>query len=155
MTLSAIPKGWFSWDFRILDGARQVAEIDVAFWREQGRLTVQGVPYKVYRERLMSGAFILETEESVVARAEKPDAFRRRLLIEHEGKQLILQARTVFGREFTLFDGQSEIGSIAPEGLFSRRVEARLPENMSLPVRVFILWLVIILWKRDSDSGPS
>jgi hypothetical protein len=155
MTLRAIPKSWFSRDFYVLDGARQVAVMDLSKWREQGLLMVEGTPYKVYRERLMSGAFILETAGSVVVRAEKPSAFLRRFLIEYQGRQFMLQAKSVFGREFTLFDGPSEIGSIAPEGIFSRRAEVRLPEELPLPLKAFILWLVLIIWNRDSDSGPA
>jgi hypothetical protein len=156
MTLRAIPKGWFSGDFYVLDGARQVAEMDLSKWREQGVLIVEGTPYQVYRERLMSGAFILETAGSVVVRAEKPSVFFRRFLIECQGRQFMLQAKSVFGREFTLFDGPSEIGSIAPEGIFTRRAEAHLPEELPLPLKAFILWLVLIIWKRESsDSGPG
>lgn len=155
MILNAIPKHWFSEDFIVMDGARQVAEMDLTWWREQGLLRVQDVPYKVYRERLMSGAFILEAAGSVVARAEKLDVFLRRLLIEHKGRWFILRAKSAFGREFILYDGQDEIGSVAPDGIFSRRAEAHLPEELPLPVRAFILWLVIILWKRDSDSSPA
>jgi hypothetical protein len=153
MMLNAIPKRWFSWNYCVMDGTRQVAEMDVSWWRERGLLTVEGAPYKVYREGLANGAFILETTGSVVARAEKPDAFLRRFLIEYQGRQFTLRAKSAFQREFLLFDGQSEIGRVAPEGLFQRRAEARLPEELPLPVRVFILWLVIILWKRESDSG--
>jgi hypothetical protein len=156
MMLNAIPKRWFSWDFFIMDGARQVAEMDVAWWREQGLLTVQGVPYKVYREGMMSGAFVLETAGTGVARAEKPDAFHRCFVIEHGGRLFTLRAKSVFGREFILFDdGPNEIGFIAPEGIFTRRAIASFPEELPLPVKAFILWLVIIIWKRDSDSGPS
>ena len=155
MILHAIPKHWFSWDYCIMDGVRQVAEMDLSYWREQGLLTVQGVSYKVYREGLMSGAFILEAAGSVVVRAEKPDAIFRRFLVEHKGRQFILRAKSAFGREFTLCDGQSEIGSIAPEGFFTRRAVASLPEELPLPVRVFILWLVIILWKRQSDGSSA
>ena len=64
----------------------------MAWWREQGLLTVEGASYKVYRET---------------------------------------------------------------EGLFTRRAEARLPDELPLPVKAFILWLVIILWERESDSGPA
>ena len=60
MTLAAIPKGWFAKAFRVMEGTRQVAEIDMSWWREQGVLTIEGVPYRVYREKLMSGDFILE-----------------------------------------------------------------------------------------------
>ncbi|MGE5605573.1 MAG: hypothetical protein ACM3YE_07780, partial [Bacteroidota bacterium] len=102
MTLYTIPKSWFLWDFYVCDGTRQVAEIDVAWWREKGSLTVEGIPYKVYREGLMSGAFILEAAGTVVARAEKPEAFFRRLLIEYGGRQFLLKAESVFGRGFIL-----------------------------------------------------
>lgn len=102
MTLNAIPKRWFSWDFYVLDGARQVAEIDVAWWREQGQLTVEGVPYKVNREGLMSGDFVLEAAGAVMARAEKPEALLRRFLIEYEGREFTLRAKSVFRRKFTL-----------------------------------------------------
>jgi hypothetical protein len=155
MILRAIPKSWFSWDFRIMDGTRQVAEMDLSWWREQGLLTVEGVPYKVYREKLMSGAFVLEKAGSMLVRAEKPDTFWRRFLIDYEGRQFTLQAKSAFGREFTLSTDRSEIGRIAPEGIFTRRAEASLPQELPLPVRVFILWLVIILWKRQSDSEST
>jgi hypothetical protein len=156
MILNAIPKRWFSWDFNLMDGTGQVAEIDVAWWREQGLLTVRGVPYKVYREGLASGAFILETGGSVVARAEKPSAFHRCFVIEYGGRLFTLRAKSAFGREFILFDdGPNEIGFIAPEGIFTRRAIAGFPEELPLPVKAFIMWLVIIIWKRDSDSGPS
>ncbi len=153
--LSAIPKHWFSWDFRVMDGTRQVAEMDLSFWRRKGLLSIEGIPYKVFREGLVSGAFILEVGGTVAARAEKPNALRRCFLVEHAGRQLTLQARSVFGRAFALYDGQNEIGSVTPEGFLTRRATARLPEELPLPVRVFILWLVIILWRREADSGGS
>jgi hypothetical protein len=54
-----------------------------------------------------------------------------------------------------LFDGPSEIGSIAPEGFLTRRAEASFPEELPLAIKVFMIWLVIILWKRNSDSGSA
>ena len=74
--LKATPKSWFSWNFTVMGGAQPVADIDVSWWREKGLLTVQGTTYKVYREGLMSGAFILESARTVLGRATKPSAFR-------------------------------------------------------------------------------
>jgi hypothetical protein len=80
--LTAIPKGWFSKNYRVMDGAQQIAEIDMSWWREEGRLMVEGASYRAYREKLMSGAFLLETGNGVaLARAEKPSAFHRRVII--------------------------------------------------------------------------
>jgi hypothetical protein len=153
--LKAVPKSWFSWDFTVMDESRPVAEIDVSRWREKGLLTVEGATYQVYREGLMSGAFVLESAGSALARAEKPSAFHRSFIIEHAGKRYTLRARSAFGREFLLLDGAKEIGSLSPEGFFTRRARANLPELLPLPVRIFILWLAFILWKRESDSGGA
>ena len=153
--LNAIPKHWFSWDFRVMDGTRQVAEMDLTFWRRKGTLSVEGIAYEVFREGLVSGAYVLEAGGAVAARAEKPSAFRRTFLIEHAGRQLTLRARSASGRAFDLYDGPNEIGTIAPEGFLTRRAAVRLPEELPLPVRIFILWLVIIIWRREADSGGS
>jgi hypothetical protein len=150
--LRAIPKGWLSWDFVVKQGSQTLAEIDVSWWREQGELAVRGRTYKVFREGLMSGAFVLESAGSVLARAEKPSAFRRSFAIEHAGRQYTLRSKSAFGRAFELLDGPRAIGSISPEWIFSRRASADLPEDLPLEVRVFIIWLTIILWKRESDS---
>jgi len=155
MMLTAIPKGWFSKNYRVMDGALQVADLNVSRWREQGELTVEGFSYQVYREKLMSGAFVLEAAGTALARAEKPSAFHRRFLIEYGDRKYVFQAKSVWGREFTLYDGQNEIGSVAPEGLLTRRAAVNLPDELALPVKVFILWLAIILWERESDSGPA
>lgn len=156
MMLTAIPKSWFSKNYRVMDGALQVAEIDMSWWREEGRLVVEGAFYKACREKLMSGAFILETDNGLaLARAEKPGALRRRFHIEYGDRKYVFQAKSVWGREFILFDGQNEIGSVAPEGLLTRRAAVKLPDELPLPVKIFILWLAIILWERESDSGPA
>jgi hypothetical protein len=153
--LTAVPKRWFSWDFTVMEGSQAVAEIDISWWRERGMLTVQGVNYRVYREGRMSGEFILESADSVMARAEKPSAFHRSFTIDHEGRRYTLQAKTVFGRGFLLLEGDREIGSLSPEGIFTRRAIVDFPQALPLPVRVFIIWLAVILWKRESDSAAA
>jgi hypothetical protein len=153
--LTAVPKDWFSWDFTVMEGSQAVAEIDVSWWREKGILTVRGVDYRVYRESVMSGAFILESSGSVMARAEKPSAFRRCFIIDHGDRQYTLRTQSAFERSFLLLDGDREIGSLSPKGIFSRRINADLPEELPLPVKVFIIWLTVILWKRDSNSAAA
>ncbi len=153
--LRAIPKSIFSWNFTVMDGPRPVAEIDVSWWREKGQLTVEGAAYEVYREGLMRGAFILEEGEAILARAEKPSAFQRLFLVEHAGRQYTLRARSAFFREVVLLDGAAEIGVLSPEGFFNRRMTVDLPEHLPLPVRVFMIWLTVILWKRDAESAPA
>ena len=153
--LTAIPKRWFSWDFTVMDGAQAVGEIDVSCWREKGMVTVEGIDYRVYREGLMSGDFILASNDSVLARASKPSAFRRAFTIQYAGREYTLLAKSALRRAFALLDGNREVGSLSPRSIFTRRAAVDLPENLPLPLKVFIIWLTVILWKRESDSSAA
>jgi len=84
--LIAVPKHWFSWDFTVMEGSKAVADIDISWWREKGVLTVQGIDYQVYRERVMRSAFIFESFGSIIARAEKPSTFHRSFIINYRDK---------------------------------------------------------------------
>lgn len=151
--LKAIPKSWLSWDYSIVDGSKQVADIDLAFFREKGKLTVEGEEYTVYRENLASGDFILDSGNGVLARAEKPSALFRRFTIDHQGRQYTLEAASALSRRFVLLDGSTEIGSITPAGLLTRKASVDLPKDLPLPIRIFIAWLTLIMWRRDSESS--
>ena len=153
--LKATPKRWFSWDFTVSEGSKPVADIDVSWWREKGVLTVDGAGYTVYREGLMSGDFILESAGSVLARAEKPSAFRRTFIIKHRDRHYTLKARSAFRKSFVLLQGDKEIGFIAPESWFHRGASVHLPEDLPLAVQVFITWLAILLWKRESEAASG
>jgi hypothetical protein len=153
MMLTAVPTRWFSWEFTVNDGPRSVATIDVSWWREQGTLTVGGVDHRVYREGMLSGDFILEVAGSVVARARKPSAFRRAFAIEHGRRRYVLQAASAFRRRMVLLEGDRTVGSMSPQSAFTRRADVDLPSDLPLAVRVFIIWLAVLLWKRESDSG--
>jgi hypothetical protein len=52
-----------------------------------------------------------------------------------------------------LLNGNESLGSVSSRFFSKRRAMADLPESLPLVVRLFIIWLAVILWKRDSDSG--
>lgn len=153
--LNATPRHWFSWDYAVSGEKDHFADIDISWWREKGTLTVEGRHYGVYRERSLSGKFILESDGATVASAEKPSAIKRRLLIEHAGTQYALKPRGMFSRTFELHAGPTVVGSLSAKGVFSRGMNVDLPETLPLPVRVFVMWLTVILWKRDAEAAGA
>ena len=150
--LRAEPKSWFSWDYTVYDDGAPVADLDLAWVREAGEVIIEGVACTLYRESLLSGAFILEAGGFPLARAEKPSVLFRTFEIAYDG-HYTLQARSAFGRTFVLREGDREIGSIYPDHIFSRKMTVDLPEALPLAVRVFITWLVILMWKRAAQSS--
>ena len=150
--LRAVPKGWFSSAYKVLDNDIAVATIDPSFLREAAELTIQGSSYSLYREGLMSGAFILKSGSSILARALKPSALYRSFQVEQGAKQYTLEAETVLSKRFVLFEGGVRVGAVYPERALTRKAVVDFPDEIPLAVRVFMFWLVLILWNR-SDSG--
>lgn len=153
--LTATPKYWFSWNYTVSRDDDRLADLDISWWREKGSLAVDGHRYSVYRERPMSGKFILESDGAIVASAWKPSSLKRRLLIEHAGKQYELKPRSMFTRTFDLREGSTVVGSLSARGFFSRRMNVDLPETLPLPVRMFVTWLTVLLWKRESEAAAA
>ncbi len=93
----------------------------------------------------------------VVARASKPSVFQNRFEVQLPDRRLVLRKPSAWSwnRRFALFDGEKQIGSIDPVGLFTRRTMIDLPDNWSLPIRVFLFWLAVIIWKRQSAAAAS
>lgn len=151
--LTATPRHWFTWDYAVSAGTEHLGDIDVSWWRERGMLTLGGQHYEVYRERPLGGDFILESEGTVLARAEKPSALRRRLVIHADGARYELRPRDLFTRTFDLHGESGIMGSLSASGVFSRRVKVDLPDTLPLPLRVFVVWLTVVLWKRDADAN--
>ncbi len=151
--LKAVPNSWLSWNFTIFDEATPIAKIDLAWAREAGELNIGNTAYKMYREGLFNGAFIIQTGESVLARAEKPSALRRSFKVEYNNKHYILEAASAFGRKFVLREGERVVGSVYPEHVFTRKAIIDLPPGIALPVKIFLTWLTIILWKRQASAA--
>ena len=149
--MKLVPKGWFTWNSTVQEESRVIAEINLSSWREKGDLIVESVTYIVRREAAMKGGFALESNGSVVAAAERPSAFRRTLTIRHGARQYTLRARSAWKRQFVLLDETREVGSITPDGFLTRRSIIDLPADIPLPLRMFIVWLVVLMWMRASD----
>lgn len=149
--LKAVPCSWFSWNFTVFNDGEAVARIDSAWMREAGKLIVNGSDYRVYREGLLTGAFVLEKDGEVISRAVKPDILFRTYKVEACGSIYTIEAESPFGRKFLLKRDDQTLGSVQPENAFSRRAEINLPGDLDLAVRIFMAWLILILWKRDSE----
>jgi hypothetical protein len=161
--LTIIPKAWYSWNFRVVDQDRPLAFLDLSSWREKGTLTIEGVEHRVYREGVMSGDFVLERNGTVLARASKPSALFNRFVVAHQGREFTLEKKSIWRRAFVLQSRlgeagsarETEIGSLAPVSTWTRKASADLPNDWPLPLKVFIIWLAIIMWKREANAAGA
>jgi hypothetical protein len=151
--LKLIPIGLFSWDFKLVDGDRTLALIDSSWFREKGQFGVGGRRFEVGRTGLMSVEFYLKENATVLARARKPSALMRSFQVRVNGSEYRFEAASIFSRTFVLLQDTRKVGSIRPAGIFTRKALVSLPESLPLEVRVFMAWLVIVMWKRQQNSS--
>jgi hypothetical protein len=145
-----IPHSWMSWDFSVVRGDSVVAEFEIPRWRKKGVLKVGGLHYAAYREGLIGGAFIFALGTTQLARAERANWLSRSFAIKHREKTYRLKAEW-FGPSFILLDDGQEVGSLVPRGMFTRKTSVSLPDELPLPVQMFVIWLT--LYQREIDSS--
>lgn len=153
--MRAVPDNWFSWNFSITDDGNTLAKISFSWVRQTGKLHIEGKDYKIYRENLFSGAFVLEGDGRELARAEKPSALFRSFEVSCDGKSYTLEALSALKRAFSLRESGRTTGSIRPEHAFTRKAVIELPDEIELPVRIFMVWLTLLLWKREEESATQ
>jgi hypothetical protein len=153
MSLAIVPERWFSWDVSVIKSGRTLAALDLSTWRERAEIRIGDVTHHVFRERLMGGDFVIEAGGRELARAAKPSAFRNTFVVSYAGRDYTLRKASVWRREFELTDGERRIGTIAPESRWTRRATADLPPDWPAPITAFVIWLVIILWKREAAAA--
>jgi hypothetical protein len=154
--LTLEPTAWYSWAFTVARDGRALSALDISTWRERGDLVVEGEPYRIAREGLCSGDFRLESVGGgVLATATKPSILCRTFRVSSGGRTLTLRPRSIWGRALVVREGDRDVGSITPRGVWTHRATAMLPDDLPLPVQTFLLWLAVLIWKRESDSGGA
>ena len=153
--MEAIPTNIFSTNIRLQQQNQLLGEIDTSIWREKALLELEDGTYQLYREGQFSGDFVLEHSGKLVARASKPSVLLNRFEVELPNRRLVLRKLSLLNRRFGLFDGETQIGSIYPLGVFTRRSNIDLPGDWPLPIRVFLFWLAFLIWKRQNQAAAS
>jgi hypothetical protein len=150
------PTRWLSRSYEVRDSSSQmVGEVRLSAWQAGGTIRSGQSQYGVSRQGVFFGPISLVGPNGKVARAVKLSAFSRAFAIEHEGRTFVLRSPSMWFREMRLFEGDREIGTATPEGVFTRRAQFDLPESFPLEVRLFIVWLAFYVWMRWQDSSVS
>lgn len=134
------------------EAGKPVADLKTSSWKESSELSINGIRFTIKRDRPFRGPFLLLDGEKVLASADKPSAVKNRFEIEYLGNIYVLKKKSVWKREFVLELGNSVVGSIKPEGYFSRSSAIVLPAEFPLILQIFIFWLALIIWKREDAT---
>jgi len=140
-----------------LYGPRFVLTLDMSllWFIEVGRFEWDRVHYTLARESFWSGDFLLRANGQTLASATKPSFWLRKLIVRIDQRELVIKTPFFITRRFVVLENDSVIGQIARKGFIalkgfflSYRWTIDLPDYLSVPVQVFIFWLIVLMWMR-------
>jgi hypothetical protein len=150
------PKGFFNRRrYSVEHNGLPVAEIACTIIGAKATITIGGESYRAAREGVMSGAFYLEANGSRIASAEKPNLFHRLFAVRCGTRAFTLKSAAAFGRAYVLTENEAAIGTITRQGFFGRKFSPELPDDLTLEFKLFLIWLVIVLWRRQRRAGAA
>ena len=153
--MEAHPKKGLTRDIALIENGVTIATIKPSRLKEAANLETGEKSYKLKRERLMSGAFLVMEGNESLAKAIKPSAFHSHFNIEYDGETFLLKRPKIIGRTFELWHGKRVIGEIRPKGPFTMKTDLELPTAWPVAVKAFVFWLAYIIWTRDTSSAAA
>ena len=153
--LEAVPTNIFSNNIRLEQQNELIGEVDLSPWREKARLELPEGTYTLRREGLWSGDYLLERDGNVLARAMRTSFFQCNFAVVLPNREVTLRKLSIWNRRFGLFDGDQQIGSVYPTGVFTRRSNIDLPADWPLASRIFVFWLAVLAWKRQNSAAAT
>lgn len=152
--LKVVPNSFCSWSFRVEDFEGAVEQIDMAWVREHAEVTIGDDRYRVTKTAPFGGGFEMTRDGQVVASAGKRMMVRT-FDVQAGERHFELSALSIFGRAFGLFENGQQIGTMSPVSMWGRTARADFPDDIPRDVQVFLIWLVLILWRRAASSAAA
>lgn len=152
------PAGLFSSDYGIFEDGNILGVIDkkILSLKEKATLLIKNQKYSVSREGILSGHFLMTSQGTVIARAEKAGFIRDVFVIKYDGRELRLEGKSLSLRDkFFLFEGTGQIGSLFQKSLFSRKMVFDVQVEIPLEIKLFIIYLALVIKSRNSESAPG
>jgi hypothetical protein len=151
-TFELSPRKWYSSDYRVLRDGTELTRFTFLSGPERSHFALACNTFVARKEKWNSPNFFLDQGATRLALAVTPHWSLRIFHLEYEGKPYGLRATS---GGFVLTCNGVERGLIAKKGWLSRQATADLPDDLPLPVNLFLIWLSLLMWKRDSDGAGS
>jgi hypothetical protein len=145
--------------FTLFDRTGQpVAEADLSKWRQRTTLEVGANTYNAYARGRWTKQFVLErTDTQPVVVAEPLRGWKKLFVFEYGGERYELRKESAWKGGTLLLEreGVGSVGSIRANSMLGREWTVELPEDLSLEVKAFLMWLVIVVRKQAQAQATA
>ncbi len=143
------PRGFFKRRYDVVAGGSLLATLRTPESRSEFEL--DGTAYGIQREPGW-GDFVLSSSDGELGRATKHSALTSTFTVRFDEAEYTLVSPGLKS-SFELRKGDAAVGSIRAAGFWAIRGEVDLPDELSAPRQLFVLWLVAIMWVRAEETA--
>jgi hypothetical protein len=148
------PRGSWRRGFDVLDESGTVlGAFQGSPWREGGRIRAAGQEWEFRRDRYRRLA--LAGPQGEWAAAERISLWSGRWQLSTGGRAYELAKAGWWSRRYQLRAGDAVVGELSPRGLFSSKSDAALPAELPPAVQVFVIAVVMTLWRRENSAAAG
>ncbi|KAI9131675.1 hypothetical protein [Acaryochloris sp. CCMEE 5410] len=149
--LHCIPASMWGWNYGI-ETSQGTARIELKVMKDEGEIVLPDESYTITHP-MLSGEWALkqDSEDSMVAQAQKPNPLRRKLELTFGTQKLVLQAVSPFQREFQIRQSSQVLGRIRPDSFSSRQATIEVDVPLDLKIQLFLFWLTVMLWRQGAS----
>ena len=148
------PKGLFKVrEYTLTRGGAEIGRIDFGGIRQPASIVIGDATFHPVRDGVLRKAFHLERDGARLASAAPAGATFRRFTVQAGARTYTLAVTSWLGRSFTLSEDGAPIGTIGRTGFFTAKCKAELPDDLPLEVQAFLIWLVLITWRRQATTN--
>lgn len=152
--LTVLPHGALKNGFDLVDPAGVTLGAFVgSAWRENGQIHIGAERWDFRRER--SRRFVLVGPHGTYAAADRTSLWSGEWRISAGDVSYDLVKPSWLSRRYELRAGDEVRGELHPKGVFSSKAEVTLPADLPPPVQVFVIAVVLTLWRRDQASSQA
>jgi hypothetical protein len=129
----------------------RTVSVDFRRLRERASFAIGEDRYSCRRTGLIGWDYRLGTEEGEIAAARR-DLLFRGFRLRHGAEQYELRSRSRGWTPYFLLRDGRRIGRIDRLTARARRVQGELPVALPEPVRIFVVYLAIVAWRRVAGA---
>lgn len=148
--LRSTRRGIFRHSYEVSEDGRAVATL-TGTRREGCAFQVDGESYQVSRSGYR--AFTLSGPAGELARAERAD--RRTWKVTSAAEIFDLVRTSIWRETWEVRRFGEAAGSLSKDGAFTRTSSADLPDDLPLPIRLFVVCVMEALWERSRQSAAA
>ncbi|MGH8907961.1 MAG: hypothetical protein ACRD0K_15955 [Egibacteraceae bacterium] len=153
--MQAVPTSVFSSRYIVSEDGATVADVQHASLRERATVRIGDRSLELTRLGLVRGSLVLMEHGVEIAQAERAGAMSRVWHLRSASGSCDLTKPSWWSRAYELRSEGRTVGSIQPEGFLRRGAIADLPSGMAIEFRVFVLVVVLTLWRREDSAAAG